>query len=205
MTVHRFTQAPMHASCYVILSDECDSGIIIDPCVSPKVIFSKLGHSIRITHILITHGHFDHIFMTDELISATGAELIVSADDSIMLTSPLMNASALMGVMPDVVCASKPDTLLYGGEEISAGDLTVKVFPAPGHTFGGMLYLIDNCLFSGDTLFFGSYGRYDLYGGDRDSLEETLISMRGFLNKGIRLFPGHGGECDFDKAYTTIQ
>ena len=187
MTVYRFTQAPMNASCYVILSENNDSGIIIDPCVSPDIIFSKLGKNLNITHILITHGHFDHIWMTDELIKATGAELIISEDDALMLSSAVMNASSTFYMIPDVACASKPDVLLSGGETLSLGEFYVKVFAARGHTAGGLLYLIDDCLFSGDTMFFRSYGRYDLYSGDRDELEDTLIRMNRFLGQGTDL------------------
>jgi len=204
MTVYRFTQAPMGASCYIIQSGDSNTGILIDPCVSPKTVFSRLGRSFRITHLLITHGHFDHIWMTDEWVEETGAELIISNDDACCLASAFMNGSSSFYAIPDVVCTSKPDVLLSGNEELLLGDTGVKVFPAPGHTPGGLLFLIGDHLFSGDTLFYRNYGRYDLPGGNRELLCETLISMKRFFGKEIYLCPGHGEICRFDEAYVTM-
>lgn len=204
MTVYRFTQAPMGASCYVIQNGDTDTGILIDPCVSPRIVFSQLGHSFRITHLLITHGHFDHIWTTDEWVEETGAELIISNDDACCLSSAFMNGSSSFYALPDVVCDSKADTLLSGEEELLLNDISVKVFSAPGHTPGGLLYLIGDHLFSGDTLFYRNYGRSDLPGGDRELLRETLISMGQFYGKGIYLCPGHGDVCRFDDAYITM-
>ncbi len=201
MNVYRFSEPPMNASCYVCLED--DSGILIDPCVTTETVFKRLGHNIKITHILITHGHFDHIFRLDEWKEATNAEVIVSEDDECMLSSPTMNASSLFGVMR-VECKTKPDTLLSGGEILFLGDICVNVYPARGHTQGGLLFLSENHLFSGDTLFYGSYGRFDLYGGDPEELRDTLSSMKRFDGKGITLCPGHGEECPFDAAYRAI-
>ncbi len=201
MTVDRFSEAPMHASCYVILDG--NTGILIDPCVNPETVFKRLGHNIKITHILMTHGHFDHINSLDEWKAATGAEVLISEDDECMLTSGMMNASSLFG-LPKVECKTKADTLLRGGEILMLGDITVNVYPAKGHTAGGMLFLAERHLFSGDTLFDGSFGRYDLYGGDPHDLRKTLSSMSRFKGKGIILCPGHGEECDFDAAYSKL-
>lgn len=202
MTVYRFTQAPMNASCYVVLTDE--AGLVIDPCVEPDRVYEKLGRSIRITHILITHGHFDHIWKLDEWSEAAKPEVLISESDLCMLTSPLMNASAVFCGIPEVICQTKPDTLLFGGEKLLLGDISVTVYPAKGHTEGGLLFLVDNCLFSGDTLFYGSYGRYDLYGGNPEELRETLSSMSRFKGRGLYLFPGHGEKCLFDDAYNAL-
>ena len=204
MTVYRFTQAPMHASCYVILGEDGNTGILIDPCVSPETVYSRLGRSTKITHVLITHGHFDHIDKTDEWINAEKAELLVSSDDAIMLSSPIMNASAAFYNFPRISCTSKPDVLLYGGEELDLSGIKVKVYAAPGHSAGSLLFLIGNRLFSGDTLFFKGYGRTDLYSGDREALRDTLENMSVFLGKRLYLCPGHGGECLFDDAYMTM-
>lgn len=203
MTVYRFTEAPMHASCWIILCD-CGNGILIDPCVKPENVYSKLGHSVKITHILITHGHFDHISRLDEWKAVTEAEVYISSDDAVCLSSPKMNVSSAFYGMREVVCKTQPDVLLLGGEEVSAGDIKIKVFSAPGHTPGGLLYLIKDCLFSGDTLFMRSYGRTDLCGGDEEALESTLCRMREFYGKGITLYPGHGECCEFDDAYVTM-
>lgn len=202
MDFHIFTEPPMYASCYVIEDNNC--GILIDPCVLPETVFSYLGHSLKITHILITHGHFDHIIYLDEWKEATNAEVLISADDACMLTSPSLNASSLFRVAHSTVCKTAPDTLLYGDEELDLNGINVKVFPAPGHTAGCLLYLTEDKLFSGDTLFDGSYGRYDLYSGDAKLLLDTLRFMRRFCGKGLTLCPGHGDMCDYDRAYFSL-
>lgn len=202
MDFHIFTEPPMYASCYVI--EDNNRGILIDPCVLPKTVFSYLGHTLKITHVLITHGHFDHFIYLDEWKSVTGAEVLISSDDAHMLTSASLNASSLFRVAHSATCKADPDTLLYGGEELDLCGISVKVFSAPGHTAGGLLFLIGDKLFSGDTLFDGSYGRYDLYSGDAKLLLNTLRSMRRFCGKNLTLCPGHGDMCDFDRAYLSL-
>ena len=167
-------------------------------------MLSYLGHSLKITHILITHGHFDHIIYLDEWKTKTNAEILISADDVCMLSSASLNASSLFKVAHSTTCKTVPDTLIYGDEELCLDGISVKAFSAPGHTAGCLLYLIEDKLFSGDTLFDGSYGRYDLYSGDANLLLNTLRSMRRFCGKGLTLCPGHGDTCDFDRAYFSL-
>ena len=202
MSLHIFTEPPMYASCYVI--ENGNNGILIDPCVLPETVFSYLGHSLKITHVLITHGHFDHIIYLDEWKAATNAEVLISSEDACMLSSAALNASSLFRVAHSPVCKTVPDILLYGDEELDLCGIKVKVFSAPGHTAGCLLYLTEDMLFSGDTLFDGSYGRYDLYSGDVELLIDTLRSMKQFLRKGLTLCPGHGDTCDFDRAYLSL-
>ena len=135
---------------------------------------------------------------------ATNAEVLISSEDACMLKSASINASSLFRVDHSPVCNTVPDTLLYGGEELSLSCIDAKVFSAPGHTAGCLLFLIGDKLFSGDTLFDGSYGRYDLYSGDAELLVDTLRAMRKFLRKGLTLGPGHGDMCDFDRAYLSL-
>ena len=202
MDLHIFTEPPMYASCYVI--EDNGKGILIDACVLPETVLSYLGHSLKITHILITHGHFDHIIYLDEWKTKTNAEVLISADDVCMLSSASLNASSLFRVAHSTTCKTVPDTLIYGDEELCLDGISVKAFSAPGHTAGCLLYLIEDKLFSGDTLFDGSYGRYDLYSGDANLLLNTLRSMRRFCGKGLTLCPGHGDTCDFDRAYFSL-
>lgn len=202
MDFHIFTDPPMYASCYVVEDNNC--GILIDPCVLPETVFSYLGHTLKITHILITHGHFDHFIYLDEWKAATDAKVLISYDDAHLLKSASLNASSLFRVAHSTTCKTAPNTVLYGDEELHLGKIKVNVFSAPGHTAGGLLFIIEDKLFSGDTLFYGSYGRYDLYSGDALVLLKTLRHMRSFCGKGLTLCPGHGDMCDYDRAYFSL-
>lgn len=138
--------------------------------------------------VLLTHGHFDHV--TDAARwQETRAEIYIHAADRDLMRS---------GGVPDGMFAAKPvpgaepDVLLHGGERISAGSVEFEVIHTPGHSPGSVCYLSGDALFTGDTLFNGSFGRYDFPGGsisDLDGSLQKLFSIPG-ADK-ITVYPGH--------------
>ncbi len=190
MIFHRFILGDYVTNCYLIADDETKNGILFDaPADSEKILDYAEKNGINIKYICLTHAHFDHILALNELKEKTGAEFMLHEKEEKYLTDPSLNF--IDKVAPETTIP-KPDRLLRDGDTIVLDNLTFKVIHTPGHTEGGVCYLIDNVLISGDTLFSGSIGRYDFPLG---SLEDELRSIKEkllVLDDETKVYPGHG-------------
>ena len=153
---------------------------MIDPGDEGERILEALEDSgLKITHVLLTHAHFDHIGAADEVVKATGASLALHPDDL-----PLLNAgggAVFFGLPPIPV----PDASIHlaADEEIDVGELTLRVLHTPGHTPGHITFYEPNegAIFDGDVLFAQGIGRTDLPGGSHEmlmrSIQEGLMTL----------------------------
>jgi Zn-dependent hydrolases, including glyoxylases len=174
-------------NCYIVY--EGKDAVVIDPGDDADRILSKIQEKgLKVSHILLTHGHFDHIGAVQEVKRQTGAEICIHADDADMLISADKNLSHIIG-MP--FTSEKADTLLTDGQTIRTGSLEIEVIATPGHTPGGVCFAIGDCLFSGDTLFNGSIGRTDFPRSSLAALNESLKKLKG-LDTDYTVYPGHG-------------
>lgn len=179
------------SNCYVLISGSdallIDAGIGHHPITE---LLEKEGATLR--YILLTHGHFDHTVSVDTLRDKTGAMLVVHEDDAEMLTDAEKSAMYRFFGTRD---AHRPaDQLLKDGDELRLGEETLRVIHTPGHSRGSICLLADSMLFTGDTLFDGGYGRFDLYGGDAKTLFSSLRAL-GNLAPTLTIHPGHGGSA----------
>lgn len=179
------------SNCYMIVSD--GQGAVIDPSV-PLSAFS-LPENVKITKVLLTHGHFDHILAIDSYVDC-GAVVYVSDNDAYMLKDAMANASSVFGLDP-VISKADPITV-KDGDNIELGSASIKVLSTPGHTEGSVCYITDGVMFSGDTLFADGIGRCDLIGGDYYSMQASLRRMSG-LDIDYKIYPGHGSLTSLDK------
>lgn len=170
---------------YVVCSDgEC---IVIDPSV-PYSLGMLCG--CRLRYIILTHAHFDHFLEIDSWLKATGAPVLISRGDKDALGNPFRNCYRLFmgidkGYYGDCV-------IISGGDELVVGADVFRVIDCPGHTPGSIALLCREHAFVGDTVFAGgSYGRYDLPGGDASALVSS-IQMLCDLSCDTVLYPGHG-------------
>ncbi len=154
-------------------SGEC---AVVDPAFEVDTLLKMAGErNLRITKILVTHSHHDHVDGVDEMVKATGAKVYVGRGE-VEITQ---RASPSAQIEP-----------LDGGEQIPLGANKIETISTPGHTVAGISYLADGAVITGDTLFIGGCGRSDFSGGDPRVLWRSLQKLAA-LPEETRVFPGH--------------
>jgi glyoxylase-like metal-dependent hydrolase (beta-lactamase superfamily II) len=185
----------LQENCYIVY--EKKDAVVIDPGADAQKILDILKEKdLNLTHILLTHGHFDHIGAVGEIKSRTGAQICIHFDDSDMLVSPQKNLSVFIGETLETYPA---DMYLYDGQIIETGGMRIKVLATPGHTPGGVSFEIGDNLFTGDTLFRLSVGRTDFPGSSTVKLNHSLTEVLGNLKKNYFVYPGHGPASTLDE------
>lgn len=182
----------LQANTYLVCDETSRLGFIVDLggySRELKNIIEK--NDIQIQYIVLTHGHGDHIGGVQEhLKDFPDAKVVCSRAEEKMLLDPELNEAHHFG--PEKV-SFKPDILVDDGDTLTVGNMTMKFIMTPGHTEGGMCILVDDVLFSGDTLFCRSIGRTDLAGGDFKTLMESIKNKLFLLPDETQVLPGHMG------------
>ena len=179
----------IRSNCYCVTGDK--GCIIIDAGFSSDKVLTLLkSHSDKEQLILLTHGHFDHIGGAEYLRKETGTPIAIGENDAAALSDNDVNMSTRFHAHYK---AFTPDRLLKDEETFSVGDLSVRVMETAGHTAGGVCYLINGALFSGDTLFYESVGRTDHPFGDTLKLIASVKKLYR-LPDDTPVYPGHGSQ-----------
>lgn len=188
MELKTFNKNPYNQNSYVYFNPQTKEGIIIDPGLSKSQLI-KAAEGLDIKALLLTHGHFDHIYSLDKVRKITGALAYCHKNEYELIKTPALNMSAVSKEM-----STSPDVLLEDKQILNFMGLDFEVIFTPGHTGGGVCYFdkTNNVIFSGDTLFKGSVGRTDLPTGDLDTLIISIKSRLFTLDENIVLYPGHG-------------
>jgi hydroxyacylglutathione hydrolase len=173
--IHARELGPMENFVYLIEDQASGRAAVVDPAWDvPAILALARQHDVRITDILLTHSHHDHINGIEDVLRAYDAQL------------HLLKAEArFWGSYLDV------PTLHHGGDIITLGETAIEVLHTPGHTPGSACYRVANQLITGDTLFVFGCGRCDLRGGDPEQMFHTLRDMRQRLADNIIILPGH--------------
>jgi glyoxylase-like metal-dependent hydrolase (beta-lactamase superfamily II) len=193
MILETFPVGLLQCNCTILGSEQTGEAIVIDPGDEvPRLLERISRHRLTVKHIIATHGHIDHVGGLKELKDATGAPVYLHRGD-LFLYQALPMQAALIGL------ATPPETEIDAhldeGDELGAGEIKLSVYHTPGHTPGSLCFHTPGetgRLFAGDTLFLGSIGRTDLWGG---SFEEIMDSLRGkvvTLPEETVVVPGHG-------------
>lgn len=196
MKVITLSPVAWESNSYLLI--ENGEALLIDAGASPdKVDAALVREQANLMGILLTHGHFDHILSIDLLREKYGVPVFVHKDDAPMLTDGKRNAYAYFFRQER---AWKPaDKLLEDGDRIPFGNASISVISTAGHTKGSVCYLVDDLMFSGDTIFADGYGRTDLAGGDYGELTLSLQTLFK-LPKGLTVYPGHGISASLGEA-----
>lgn len=204
MIIKRFIAGRLENNIYLVADEKSSEAVLIDATQDlPEIQKAVKDLGVKVKYILLTHGHFDHIFGLNSLKKSLNAPAVICKDD-LVISDNINEFTRLFG-LPDSV-PPKYDMYIKDGDEILLGSYKIKVIHTPGHTEGGVCYLVDGKLFSGDTLFRGSVGRTDLFGGNFGKLSDSIKNKLFKLDDKTEVFPGHGDmtTIGFEKKYNEI-
>lgn len=185
----------LEANCYLVLCPLTRQMAVIDPGAEAERIAGRITASgAQVAAILHTHGHFDHVGATEELLALLGGGIPVYAHpaDAYLYEREARAMGATFGyAAPETLV--QPERTLNDGDILAIGQVELEVISTPGHTPGSVSLLCgETCIFTGDTLFHRGIGRTDLPGGDEDAIYESIAARLYALPDALTAFPGHG-------------
>ena len=190
MVLKKVVVGSMSENAYIVGSEESEECVLIDPGAQADLILREVEEAgLRVVLMVNTHGHGDHNGAVKEIKERTSAEFrIHQADVRVMASS--MSWAPMM--IPGYQVPPPPDGFLSDGDELRVGEVTLRVLETPGHTPGSVCFYGGGVVFTGDTLFKGSIGRFDLNGGNGPQLLESIESRLLTLPDETVVMPGHG-------------
>lgn len=187
MFIKTLSVGHLETNCYIVGNEDLAKCVVIDPGDESNTILDYLEeHRLSCAAIFLTHGHFDHVGAVDAVQEETGATVYLCEKDDTDGHSHAFPYSP-----------NSNSKYYDGGDTIEIAGLVFQVLATPGHTPGSVSLLCEDALFTGDTLFRGSCGRFDLEGGDEDAIMHSLALLCA-LEGNYDVYPGHGD-------YTTLQ
>ena len=178
-------------NCYLLCNMDIKECVLIDPADSQDEISRMIDESgCSLKGILLTHGHFDHIMAADAVRDKYGVKVYASCDEKNTLEQPHINLGEAYGLKLSV----KADVWHKDGEILKLAGFDIEALHTPGHTEGGSCYYIREIgvLFSGDTLFRGSWGRTDLPTSSFEDIIKSITEKLMVLPEDTIVYPGHG-------------
>lgn len=195
MIIEHFPVAPLGCNCVILGDEEDHSAIVVDPGGEHDKILRRLSElGLTCKAIVHTHTHFDHVGATREVQEATGAPTMLHEGD-LFLYRGLQMQLDMFGVPLRAPEPVDIDRFLHDGESVTAGGVEAGVIHTPGHTPGSLSFTVEGdrtVLIAGDTLFQGSIGRTDLWGGDMDQILASIRQRLLTLPDDTLVITGHG-------------
>lgn len=193
-------------NCYLVYDHETKRAAVIYPGDGAGQIANMaISLGLKPEAILLTHGHFDHIMAAKELKETWNVPIYACEKEIDVLTDG--QKSLVAGYFREPYTIT-PDVTVKEGDELSIAEFTWKVFETPGHTIGSCCYYIEkeSVLFSGDTLFAGSYGRTDFPTGSGRQIAESVRHLLSTLPDDTMVYPGHMDTTTigFEKKYNPL-
>ena len=189
MIIKQFPVGEMGVNCYVLCDEKTGEGAVVDPGRFTDVVQEEVKKLKKVKYILLTHGHFDHMWEVKKAKDITGAPIVISSIDADCLQGHENNLYQHVGQEPEWC---KADILVDEGDELFLGDEKIKVMLTPGHSPGSVCYMMEEsrAILTGDTLFCLTCGRIDMEGGDPDAMLKSLQRLKD-LEGDYDVYPGH--------------
>ena len=190
MIIKTFVEPPIDNNNYLIIDEETKEAALIDcSSIDDRIDEELEKQGANLKYILLTHGHFDHIAGIRPDRFKSHPQVVMHKADLGWLNN--VNQYMSMFGMPEITIP-KVDIFVEDDDTVKLGSLEIKVLHTPGHTQGGVCYLVDGNLFSGDTIFKEAVGRCDLEGGDFNQIVKSIEDKIFTLPPETVIYPGHG-------------
>lgn len=183
----------MDNNCSLIIDEKTNQSALVDCNEFNQKMIDMIGDT-DLKYILLTHGHFDHIIGVKSVKEKYGAQVVISKEDEPMLNSAKLSLAVFCNAPQNNVDA---DIIVKDGDEITLGKTKIKVMATPGHTSGSVCYIAENCIFSGDTLFYCSCGRTDFPSGSPEQMMSSLQKLKA-LDGDYKVYTGHNNLTTLD-------
>lgn len=222
MLLTSFPAGPLQANCYLLSRGPGTGCAVVDPGMESIEGVRQVvrEHDLDVVAVLITHGHFDHMWCAQDVAAEFDAPVWIHPADRHLLSDPMAAISGQSAAMlraqlgmHDVPEFVEPDDVrdAVDGASIEVDGLTVTVDHVPGHTPGTVFYRVDypgpeevsQVMFSGDFLFAGSIGRTDLAGGSHEEMVRSLRDRVLPLPDDVAVLPGHGPQTSIGRERAT--
>ena len=205
LTVKTFVEGPIDANNYLLIDEESKEAVLIDCSSSRREFIDAIKQTgCKLKYVLLTHGHFDHVMGVDAFKDEFNVEVYMAKED----LNQIDLIPQMLGMFVGTPSDFKPEIshFVKDGDEFKIGNTVIKSISTSGHTKGGMCYLVDNKLFSGDTLFYGSCGRCDMLDGNLSEIIKNIKEKLFVLPDDIEVYSGHGMKTTIghEKKYNEI-
>jgi hydroxyacylglutathione hydrolase len=196
-----FPAGVLACNCYVLAPHAGADAVIVDPGQSAFARLRRILDENRLTPaaVLLTHGHIDHMWSAQKVADAYGCGVYIHPQDRMMLTDPIKGIGPRLGQLALATLFKEPRQvieLVQDGQVLDFDGIAVTVDHTPGHTLGSVCFRVsgpgEGMTFTGDTLFKGSVGRTDLFGGSGRDLMNSLVTKLLVLDDDTVVLPGHG-------------
>ncbi|MCR4989295.1 MAG: MBL fold metallo-hydrolase [Lachnospiraceae bacterium] len=200
--IGKITLGMCETNTYFIYREGSKDAVVFDPADKGEYLYDKLAQNdLCPKAIMLTHGHFDHIWGIEGIKKNADIPVYASEDERALLKDTRLNCSASCG-RP---CSIEADHYLKDGETVNLCGIEIKMIKTPGHTEGGCCFYIAEAgfLIAGDTLFCESVGRSDLPTGSMGTLVRSIKEKLLTLPADTKVYPGHGGPTTiaYEKEY----
>jgi hydroxyacylglutathione hydrolase len=189
MDIDCLAVGPLQTNCYVISDEKTLEAIVVDPGEEADKILRLIRRKgLKVGMIICTHGHFDHVGAVSRVKEETMARVALNRDD-IDIYNRAQDQAAFWEFT--IEPPPEPDLFLADQDRVRVGRMNFEVLSTPGHSPGGICLYGEGVIVSGDTIFAGSVGRTDFYGGNIDELKKSFLEILSLPTE-TRILPGHG-------------
>ncbi len=196
MKIEVISVGPLQANCFIVWDEVSKEAIVIDPGDEPDRIIHFLEEKgLHVKYLLCTHAHFDHVGALPELKKQTGAPIAIHLAER-EIYEGARDMAAFFGY--DIERLPDPDIYLKDNDLLKIGSIEFRILHTPGHSPGGVCLYGNGVIFTGDTVFAGSVGRTDFYGGSIDDLKSSFQKVLS-LPPRTKILPGHGPETTVEQ------